>query len=330
KADARGQVLGAKNPRIFWTGLIKLIQQGKCTPIVGPRVHGRWLPTRTEVAQAWATEHAYPFADKKNIAFVAQYLASNQGEDFPRSELLDTLMRDLKQRLPEELKPAGKTNTLTDLIKAVGWKNLVADDPNEVHRVLADLSLPLYLTTNCDSFMSEALAAAGRPPAREVCRWNDKLDHLPSLFESQPDYAPTPAAPMVYHLFGSDEEVDSVVLTEDGYMDYLVRISSEPERIPSPILAALANSSLMFLGYKLHDWEFRVIMRGLVAARRQRRSYKHIAVQLDVDDVSIENIDAVQSFLQQYFQDAEINIYWGSLEQFVAELREQWEMAGKQ
>jgi len=41
EADARGQILGAKNPRIFWTGLIRMIQQGKCTPIIGPGVHGR-------------------------------------------------------------------------------------------------------------------------------------------------------------------------------------------------------------------------------------------------------------------------------------------------
>ena len=53
---------GLQEPKIFWTGLIRMIQQGKCTPIIGPRVHGRWLPTRNEIAQRWAKEHDYPFA----------------------------------------------------------------------------------------------------------------------------------------------------------------------------------------------------------------------------------------------------------------------------
>jgi len=327
EADARGQILGAKNPRIFWTGLIRMIQQGKCTPIIGPRVHGRWLPTLQEVALAWAKEHDYPFADKDDPAQVARYMASNQGQDFPRVELLDKLMNEFKTRLPEELRPIKKMKTLSEMVSAVGGKTLLADDPNEVHQVLASLNLPLYLTTNCDSFMTEALAARGRQPSREICRWNESLDGLPSLFEQRPDYEPTVEAPLVYHLFGNDLEASSLVLTEDSYLDFLVRISAEQERIPPTIWAALANSTLMFMGYSLNDWEFRIIMRGLVATREQRRNFKHVAVQLDLGDVDEEHVEAVQSFLQQYFQGAEINVYWGSMQQFVAELREQWETA---
>ena len=105
----------------------------------------------------------------------------------------------------------------------MGWQDLVADDPNEVHRVLASLNLPLYLTTNFDSFMTEALAARGRQPTRELCRWNERLDGLPSIFEEQPDYVPTPEEPLVYHFFGTDGKPDSLVLTEDNYLDLLVQ-----------------------------------------------------------------------------------------------------------
>jgi hypothetical protein len=329
EVDARGEVLGSRHPKIFWTGLIRMIQQGKCTPIIGPRVYGRWIPNRSEIAQRWAIQHGYPFGDKVNLARVAQYMASSQGEDFPRGELMDTSMKELLRRLPEELRPAKKTNSLTELVNAVGFQNLVGDDPNEVHRVLASLNLPLYLTTNFTSFMTEALQANSRRPARELCRWNERLDGLPSIFEDRLDYVPTPEEPLVYHFFGADDEADSMVLTEDNYFDWLVNISAESERVPPVILKAMSNTSLMFLGYSLHDIEFRVIMRGLVATRGQRRNFKHVAVQLDVDDVKVENLESVQTFLQQYFQHAEINVYWGSVEQFIAELKEQWEDAGR-
>lgn len=314
ESDARGQVLGSKNPKSFWSGLIRMIQQGKCTPIIGPRVHGRWLPTPPETAAAWAKQHDYPFADADNLARVSQYMASNQGDDFPRDELLDTLMRELTARLPEELRPAKKPKTLTELVASAKWKDLTADDPNEAHRVLASLGLLLYLTTNSDSFMTEALAAAGKQPSRELCRWNENLDGLPSLFEQHPDYRPAPEAPIVYHLFGGDQEAASLVLTEDSYLDFLVRLSAEPERIPPSIWAALANSALLFAGYSLYDWEFRAIMRGLVATRDQRRSFKHVAVQLEVGSADEAHIEAVQAFLQQYFQNAEINVFWGSVQ----------------
>ena len=322
EADARGLVLGARNPRIFWTGLLRMIEQGKCTPIIGPRVHGRWLPTPGEIARAWADEHEYPFAEKGDLARVARYMASSQGEDFPRYELADFMRHTFRERLPEGMRPDEKFDTLSELVAAVEWQTLTADDPNEAHRVLASLDLPLYLTTNPDSFMVEALAAAGKEPSREICHWNDLLDGLPSLFEDDPDYDPTPENPLVYHLFGSDQEVDSLLATEDNYLDYLVRISAEMERIPDTIWSALANSSLLFLGYSLDDWEFRVIMRGLVASRDRRRRLKHVGVQLALADAAESDTDAVQTFLQQYFQEADINVFWGSTAQFMAELRE--------
>ncbi len=329
EADARGQVLGARNPRIFWTGLVRLIQQGKCTPIVGPRAHGRWLPTPPEIARRWSETHAYPFANKNDLSRVAQYMATHQGPDFARYEFLDTLMSEFSQHLPEGLRPEGRFDTLTELVQATGWEALTADDPNQVHRVLADFDLPLYLTTNPDNFMVEALKAQGKEPVREICRWSEDLDWLPSRFAQDDAYEPTPDEPLVYHLFGSDEEINSPVLTEDDYLRFLVRVSAERDRIPNLIREALSSSSLMFVGYSLYDWEFRVLMHGLVASLEQRLRFKYVAVQLEFEEAAEADLEAVQTFLEQYFQDADINVFWGSTAQFIAELREHWEARGR-
>lgn len=65
------------------------------------------------------------------------------------------------------------------------------------------------------------------------------------------------------------------------------------------------------------------------AADGRRRRFKHVAVQLEQDSLGQTDAGsvtgAVQTFLEQYFQDAEINVFWGSVQQFVAELRERWE-----
>ncbi|MBN1875600.1 MAG: CHAT domain-containing protein [Anaerolineae bacterium] len=325
EADVRGAVLGAKNPRIFWSGLLRMIQQGKCLPIIGPGVHGQWLPTPAQIAQRWSVEHEYPFDDRNELAQVARYMASSQGEDFPRYELMYALQAMLRDRLPEELRPEDEFETVSEMIKAIGWQNLTAGDPNEVHNVLARLDLPLYLTTNPDTTMVAALAAAGKDPVCNICPWNDMLEGLPSIFADDADYEPTPERPLVYHLFGNDTEVDSLVVTEDNYLDFLVRISAEMERIPDYVWSALTNSSLMFIGYNLDNWEFRVIMRGLVATRDRRSRLKHVGVQLDLENVQIRDTDTVQTFLQQYFQDADINVFWGTTAQFIAELREELE-----
>lgn len=325
EADARGEVLGGQNPRIFWTGLLRMVQRGKCIPIIGPRVHGRWLPLPRDIAGKWTRLHAYPFVDRIVLPWVAQYLASSQGEDFPRYELLDTVVEHVYERLPEDARPAQLPESVSALVEAVGWAQLMSDDPNDPHEVLADLHLPLYVTTNLDNFMTAALNARGREAEREICPWQRDLDWLSSRFADDPNYVPTPDAPLVYHLFGHDEVPESLVLTSDHYLDFLVKVSAEMERIPTYIRGALANSTLLFIGYSLYDWEFRVILRGLVTTLNQRHRFKHVAVQLDSASGKVADVSAVQHFLRQYFQDAEINVFWGSTRQFTAELRERWE-----
>ena len=325
EVDARGEVLGSDKPRVFWTTLIRQIQAGRCIPVIGPRVHGSVLPQLSEIAIRWADLHGYPFSNRGEMARVAQYLGTTQGEDFPRYELLDTLKAELLRRLPEEMRPAGDCETLSACVAAVGWQTLIADNPNETHRVLADLNLPLYLTTNPDSFMVEALRAQNKAPVRALCLWSEHLDRLQSKSVGDANDAPTPEAPLVYHLFGSDEELDSLIVSEDDYFSFLVRTAAERDRIPNVIRGALSSSSLLFLGYGLYDLEFRVLLHGLVARLDQRRKFKHVAVQLELKDVGDADVNAVQSFLQQYFQDANINVFWGTTAQFIAELREQWE-----
>ncbi|HNT76388.1 MAG TPA: CHAT domain-containing protein [Anaerolineae bacterium] len=342
EADARGTAL---DPTL-WDTLRSRVEEGTCVPIIGPRVHGRWLPQPGEIARLWAgsKSRSYPFGDKEDLAHVAQYFDATGGGDWSRDELQRTLAGQFRARLPEALRPEGKFKTLTALVQAAlhqelpagaagepapppGWARLAADDPNEPHRVLARLNLPLYITTNCDNFMVEALRAEGKQPRREFCRWQDEpqsQEELAALYEE-----PTPEAPLVYHLFGSDEDKKSLVVSEDHYLDFLTNVLSRQERIPRLIRGMLAQSALMFIGYNLRDWEFRVVLRGLVKTITFKFDYMHVAAQLeDVDEAAQ---DAVHLFMQKYFLKTKANVFWGSPAQFIAELRgqqAQWEEEG--
>ena len=209
----------------------------------------------------------------------------------------------------------------------------IRDSPNDVHRILASLALPLYLTTNPDNFMAEALAARANgaaqtiSPVREFCRWDIHLDQHTSRLAADEVYEPSTEAPLVYHLFGSDEELNSLVITEDDYLRFLVRVTAERDRIPNMIREALSSKSLMFIGYNLYDWEFRVLLHGVVGNLDQRLGFKHVAVQLDFKEAGNADTAAVHDFLERYFNHADINVFWGSPAQFAAELREHWEVA---
>jgi hypothetical protein len=152
------------------------------------------------------------------------------------------------------------------------------NSPDEPHGVLAELPLPVYMTTNYDDFMVRALRSRKKDPTRELCQWNKYIKGLPSIFES--GFEPTVANPVVFHLHGYDKVSESLVLTEDDYLDFLVNISTDPALLPPRIQAALTGASLLFIGYSPADWDFRVLFRGLVMSKESSLRRLSITVQL--------------------------------------------------
>ena len=190
----------------------------------------------------------------------------------------------------------------------------------EPHNVLADLPLSLYVTTNYDDFMIRALKHKNKDAKQEYCRWNNPSEH--TIMDA--GFVPSVANPLVYHLHGYAQNIDSLVLTEDDYLDFLVTMSTDAGRrlIPPLIQSALTTSSILFLGYKLADWDFKVLYRTLITYMRRSRYKAHISVQLmPIDEAAtIEQKTGALRYLDKYFRKEEIRVYWGTCREFVGEL----------
>ena len=289
-----------------WTLLLRRIQRGKCTPFIGAGACYGVLPLGAEVAREWARKYDYPMADTEDLVKVAQFLAVQHDAMFPKELILD------------RLKECGQPDF---------------SDPLEPHALLADLPLPVYLTTNYDKFMVDALRHRNREPRRELCSWNRYIDQRPSVFDAESDYEPSPANPVVFHLHGHDEVPESLVLTEDDYLDFLVNHTRERQLLPARIEGALANASLIFIGYSLTDWTFRVLYRGLVAAREKGLRRISLTVQMDPSSngngngngVGPTQAAAYQDYVEDYFDEIDFKVYWGTAQDFSRELRQRWE-----
>src|SRR5262245_3298973 len=102
-------------------------------------------------------------ADVTDLIQVAQYLAVNQDSVFPRDELIQYLGRELLQRYDSDLPASLRDATPMELFAAVGQRRR-AVDPADPYRVLADLPLSIYITTDTSNLLVEALRAAGKEP----------------------------------------------------------------------------------------------------------------------------------------------------------------------
>lgn len=314
-----------------WQSLLRNIARQRCTPILGPGLSESLLGARRSVAQRWAETYHFPMEphERDDLPQVAQYVAVNHGHDFLRDELEEYLRKEILDRYGDLLAATPVNAPLDDLISAAVASTQKLTPLESPHQLLAKLPLPLYITTEPSRRMSDALAAAGKAPVVELCRWNAALEPISSIYDHEPNFRPTVECPLVYHLFGRIGEPDSVVLTEDDYFDYLIGVTSDNELIPEVVRRALVDTALLFLGFRLDEWDFRVLFRSIVnrEGRARRHSYAHVAVQIDPEEGRILDPERARRYLESYFEDADISIFWGSTEDFIDQLSRRWQAA---
>ncbi len=315
----RGQVLG-RQADSFWSTLLENIADGDCTPILGPGVTERLLPSPSDLATALASRYGYPFSDRQQLPRVAQYVATTE-ELRLRTDLLRLLAEGFRRWHGLETKTRPR-QALPEAIAEVDWSTLSRSlHEGEIHHQLAELGLPLYLTTNWDSFMTLALAASGSAPRRLTVPWREAAAGASAT--PHPDLEPpaSAAAPVVLHLFGQAEDPMSLVVTEDDALDFLALLARDAEfLIPLSVRAALARSTLLLLGFTLRDLDLKVLLRGILPRPEADRFPRlRVAVQLDAD-AGQDDAGEVRRYLESYFRHAKIDVYWGNTRQFVTEL----------
>jgi hypothetical protein len=182
------------------------------------------------------------------------------------------------------------------------------------------------VTTNYDDFMVQALTREGKTPYTAICRWWGKLSpDAPRAADS--DYDPSPAQPIVYHLHGSSQEdMSSLVLAEVDYLEFLLNLTVDYGKdgrifLPTPVLDALTKP-LLFIGYSLQDWTFRAIFHGLLRTIADVRRRRHVSVQLLPPlHTSTEALNRAELYLNRYFNEWKVSVYWGTAQAFCTELR---------
>lgn len=281
-----------------WKVLIARINDKKCTPIIGTGMRSSVLSLRAKIAQEWTKEEGYPLEDSNNLARVARFLSLKYDPEYTRRKLVE----QMATITPPDYK-----------------------DPDNPYRILADLPLPVYVTTGYDDFMFQALKHQDKDVKREICRWNKAISDGPTVFTD--GFSPSVANPVVFHFHGVTEELDSLVLTEDDYFEFLMNVSRDAKLIPPRIEKAMTGSSLLLLGFRLSDWDFRVMFHLLASYLEIATSRTHVAVQIAPisDEASEDQKRRVQGYMDMYFEKykkLDIRIYWGTCREFLLRLRD--------
>lgn len=307
-----------------WKRLILPVRQGKLVPILGPGVRESISGSSFELARKMAEKHGFPLAayEWDDLPRVTQYISVKESrfnvvQEY-QAQLTANLVALHRHSLPEESLQNPRLGPLLAQIS----RQLREADPDDPYRALAELPASVYVTTNFDPVLAGALTDAQRKPQRISSRWRYKRSpEQPGAPVGEVDAQ----SPLIFHAlgaFGKDGD-DTLVLTEDDYFEYLIATASD-RLMPAVVESALVDNSLLFLGFRLTDWSFRVLFRLIMSlpGKERLKQYCHVAVQVDPDLHTMADIDGAKSYLAQYFDtEANIDIYWGTPREFLAQLR---------
>lgn len=330
--------------------IFRRIKDGTVIPFVGnglrnDRVFDWWFAAEIGEKQAgdepslsvdenlsvlWADYLGYPLVDTTNLARVALFNRVRSKDDegakvkylkFLKKVLLlaaktDDQVKDQVQALEGQI----DKRTFSDLVEELDYPHFPPgqDDPL---RCLARMPLPIYLTTSYYDFLERALEAENRPPHTQICFWVGEPANLEPEHQTQHDLEPTVSNPIVFHMFGLERYPSTMVLSEGDYLDFLLRITQDTDTrnpiIPLYLRAAIKASSLILMGYRLQDWDFKVVFRMI--RESPLRPYS-LLVQLSPEQLAREmKASEARQYLEDYFRGI-FTIRWGNTEDFVYQL----------
>ncbi|MDJ0769180.1 MAG: TIR domain-containing protein [Ilumatobacter sp.] len=310
--------------------VVKALDRKACVPILGSGMTNWLVGSRKLLAQEWAQQYNYPLhlGRRDDLPQVAQYISVTEKDAVMREDLGEFYRTQLASSFPDAVN-GHADKRLDDIIVDV-WKHESGEMVAEPHRVLAGMPCKIYITAQPTGLLREALIAQGKSPREDFCRWKEEAedDWPPSPFESQKPYKPSVAEPLVFHVFGTLDYSDSIVITEDDYFDFLGAVAEEPDLIPHQVRELIAESSLLFLGFGLQDWDVRVLLRALVSPQiaDDLERKKHVAAEIDPAD-NAEFADGAREYLKDYFgrgRKPSIDIFWSSVEAFCEGLQDLW------
>lgn len=311
-----------------WPNIVDSIQQGRCVPILGFGLLEQLLGSPREIARNWAREAGFPLDphSREDLPQVAQYLSIQQSLAYPRNQLLNFIRGRLLKDYAADLPLGAKDLTLEQLSAQIGEqrRQKYPDDP---YNILASLPFKMYITANPDNLLEQALQANNRPPVVMYSRWKRGLINRDAIQELANLPAPSAANPLVYHLFGAIANSSSMVLTEDDYFEYMMWVNNPSAQVPlpEPVMTAWRDDALLFLGFQMSDWNFRVLFRSILNEERRLsiREYRSVSVQLQPGDGYLKP-ESARRYLERAFTQERLDIFWGSGEDFLHELKNRW------
>jgi hypothetical protein len=150
-------------------------------------------------------------------------------------------------------------------------------EPSPILRGLARLGFPIVITTNYDQLYERALTDVAQQQARaaeksetEVAATKAKFDkcvYSPNgtIRTNDCDAKPSNTRPYLLKMHGDLDQPESIVITDEDYIQFVLRMNDKPLYNPvgKNVKTYLTNWPTLFIGYRLSDYNLRLLFKTL-------------------------------------------------------------------
>lgn len=258
--------------------------QGKDVPVLGCGVFGngplssdalvKALLQRTDIPETFSKERV-------SLATAAEYRERFDGS---REEFLQHFRRILERQTLEAPVPS-----VLDLLQKLQNSPLVVSATydrmleNQLERAGRPYVTVAHVLRSYRGERDGSIVVHRRGAKTLYCR----ADELQISPEECTVYKPQ-GSPFLNDELDPDLEIDTVVVTETDHAAFLQRLESPETGVPGPVRSRFRRSPLLFLGYTMDTWQYRLMMIVFQSARRQDGRASTRAVR--VPDTEVEEV----------------------------------------
>jgi hypothetical protein len=127
-----------------------------------------------------------------------------------------------------------------------------------------------YLTASIHPIIEAALHHVGKESRSATYSRSIDREYIEFFLPPVESFVATIEKPLVFHMFGIDRFPESLLISEDDYLNYLIAVSESRERIPILVRYELANSFKAIIGFDVTDWAFKAFWHGVDVENRIR------------------------------------------------------------
>ncbi len=274
-----------------WADLIEEISLGKCILVLGPEI---------STVQADGEEELLTRILAKSL----KEKLDSQAQSLQRWDLAHTSKVYSTKKSPVSLRREIREFYRTQL-----------PEVSEMHSHLASLPFNLIINATPDERITQALIQEGKEPLESYYNFHgDKRDFI--------NWDPL-KHPLVYYLYGSIKNPESLVITENDLLEFLVSIITKDPALPSNISSEFRDkhNCFLFLGFGFKNWYLRILLYVLLGGKEKKAKE---GPSFALEDFTIVPEDAFMNNSIFYREEHKIIFSKMELPDFIEELKERY------